>query len=154
MNDGSVRILLEGNRRVYQPGDVLSGEYQVDSLRWIEPAAVEVSVLWHTEGQGEEDLAVHYFERIDTLDQAGTDFRRPHRFSTSLPHSPLTYQGVIVKIHWCVRVRVFLPRGKELVGEAPFQLGTLPPARLATPSGALRRSDEELPTETDLGGGF
>jgi hypothetical protein len=154
MSDGSVRILLDGNRRIYQPGDVLSGEYQLDSLQWIEPTAVEVSVLWHTEGQGEEDLAVHFFERIDMLDQTGVDFRRPHRFTTSLPPSPLTYQGVIVKIRWCVRVRVFLPRGKELVGEAPFQLGTLPPARLATPSGIFRPSADEPPGESELGEGF
>jgi hypothetical protein len=150
MNEGSVRILLDGNRRIYQPGELLAGEYQVDSLRWIEPTAVEVSVLWHTEGQGEEDLAVHYFERIDTLEQPGIDFRRPRRFSTLLPPSPLSYQGVIVKIHWCVRVRVFLPRGKELVGEAPFQLGTLPPARLARPT-AIRQPVEEPSPEA---GGF
>lgn len=143
MNEGSVRILLDGNRRVYQPADVLSGEYQVESLRWIEPTAVEVSVLWYTEGQGDEDLAVHYFERIDTLEQTGIDFRRPRRFSTRLPYSPLSYQGVIVKIRWCVRVRVFLPRGKELMGEASFQLGNLPAARTSRPTAALREPLEQ-----------
>lgn len=144
MNEGSVRILLDGNRRVYQPGDVLAGEYQVESLRWIEPTAVEVSVLWYTEGQGEEDLAVHYFERIDALAQAGVDFRRPRRFNTRLPYSPLSYQGIIVKIRWCVRVRVFLQRGKELVGEVSFQLGNLPTAR---PAPIVRASDEQPPLE-------
>ena len=132
MNEGSVRVLLDGNRRVYQPGDLLSGEYQVHSLQRIDPTAVEISVLWHTEGQGDEDLAVHHFGRTDASAHPAIDFRRPQRFSTRLPPSPLSYQGVIVKIHWCVRVRVFLPRGKELVGEAPFQLGNLPAARLAT----------------------
>jgi hypothetical protein len=142
MNEGSVRILLDGNRRAYQPGDLLTGEYQVESLRWIQPAAVEVSVLWHTEGQGEEDLAVHHFERIDTIEQPNIDFRRPRRFSTRLPPSPLTYQGVIVKISWCVRVRVFLPRGKELMGEISFQLGTLPAARVARPAASVSQSGD------------
>jgi hypothetical protein len=131
MSEGSVRVLLDGNRRLYQPGDLLSGEYQINSLKWVGPTAVEMSVLWHTEGQGDEDLAVHYFERRDSAGQSGVDLRRPQRFSTRLPPSPLSYQGVIVKICWCVRVRVFLPRGKELVGEAPFQLGNLPAARIA-----------------------
>ena len=152
MTDGSVRILLDGNRRVYHPGDILAGEYQVESLRWIQPTAVEVSVLWHTEGQGEEDLAVHHFERIDTLQQQGIDFRRPRRFSTRLPASPLTYQGVIVKICWCVRVRVFLPRGKELVGEISFQLGTLPAARLARSAAPAQQPSAE--TAEEGGGGF
>lgn len=152
MNDGSVRILLDGNRRIYHPGDLLAGEYQIDSLRWIQPTAVEVSVLWHTEGQGEEDLAVHYFERINTFEQPNIDFRRPRRFSTPLPPSPLTYQGVIVKICWCVRVRVFLPRGKELMGELPFQLGTLPAARIARPTAPVQHLADER--DEDATGGF
>ncbi|HEX7375810.1 MAG TPA: hypothetical protein VF278_01795 [Pirellulales bacterium] len=151
MNEGSVRILLDGNRRVYQPGDVLSGEYQVESLRWIEPTAVELSVLWYTEGQGEEDLAVHYFERVDALAQASVDLRRPRRFNSRLPYSPLSYQGVIVKIRWCVRVRVFLRGGKELVGEIPFQLGNLPPARLAEAGVAREPVQQPAP---EPGGGF
>ena len=151
MSEGSVRILLDGNRRIYQPGDLLSGDYQVESLKWIEPTAVEISVLWHTEGQGDEDLAVHHFERIDTAAQPGIDFRRPQRFSTHLPASPLTYQGVIVKIRWCVRVRVFLPRGKELFGETSFQLGTLPAARLAAGHESFREPADE---EEEAAGGF
>jgi hypothetical protein len=148
MNEGSVRVLLDGNRRVYQPGDLLSGEYQVSSLKWIEPTAVEISVLWHTEGQGDEDLAVHHFERTNPAEKPGIDFRRPQRFSTRLPPSPLSYQGVIVKIRWCVRVRVFLPRGKELVGEAPFQLGNLPAARVARGAPAARELTPETEEET------
>lgn len=151
MSEGSVRILLDGNRRVYQPGDMLSGDYQVESLRWIEPTAVEVSVLWYTEGQGEEDLAVHYFERLDALAQSGVDLRRPRRFSTRLPFSPLSYQGVIVKIRWCVRVRVFLPHGKELVGEISFQLGNLPPARAAQAAASVREAVEQASPEPGAG---
>jgi hypothetical protein len=149
MNEGSVRVLLDGNRRVYEPGDLLSGEYQVQSLKPLDPTAVEISVLWHTEGQGDEDLAVHHFERTDTSENPGIDFRRPQRFSTHLPPSPLSYQGVIVKIRWCVRVRVFLPRGKELVGEAPFQLGSLPAARLTQSPSATRELVPEAEEQAD-----
>lgn len=133
MNEGSVRLLLDGNRRVYQPGEALAGEYRLDSLKTVEPAAVELSVLWHTEGQGDEDLAVHYFERLSAGEQPGVDLRRPRRFSTRLPLSPLSYQGEIVQIRWCVRVRFFLARGKELFAEAPFQLGLLPTRRTPKP---------------------
>jgi hypothetical protein len=48
------------------------------------------------------------------------------QFSTRLPNSPLSYDGRIVKIRWCVRVRVFLPRGVELVEDELFQLGCVP----------------------------
>lgn len=133
MSEGSVRLLLDGNRRIYQPGEMLAGECRLESLKLTEPSAVEISVLWHTEGQGDEDLAVHYFDRITAGEQPGVDLRRPRRFSTRLPASPLSYQGEIIKIRWCVRVRFFLPRGKELLGEAPFQLGLAPAPRAAKP---------------------
>lgn len=129
MNGATLRILLEGNRRVYQPGDLLRGEYQIDTLKLLQPAAVEISVLWYTEGQGDEDLAVHHFERLDAEDDPAIRSYRARRFETRLPTSPLSYQGLIVKIRWCVRVRVFLPQGKALMAEMPFQVGTVPPAR-------------------------
>ena len=59
------------------------------------------------------------------------DLRRPGRFSTTLPASPLSYDGVIVKIRWCVRVRVFPRQGKEVVGELPFVLGEIGGGRIS-----------------------
>ena len=35
----------------------------------------------------------------------------------------MSYEGQIIKLRWCVRVRVFPHRGKEVVGEKAFQLG-------------------------------
>lgn len=148
MNEASVRILLEGNRRLYQPGNLLSGSYHVDALKSNGPHAVEISVLWRTEGQGDEDLGVHHFERIDADDKK-IDFRQPQPFNTRLPASPLSYQGVIVKICWCVRVRAFLPRGKEVVVEVPFQLGSLPPVRLAKVTAAVPEPARETSAEKD-----
>ena len=88
-------------------------------------------MLWHTEGKGDEDMAVHEFWRRDADDGRPLDPRRPERFSTTLPNSPLSYDGQIVKVRWCVRVRVFPHRGKEIVGEKGFQLGDVPPSEPA-----------------------
>ena len=98
-----------------------------------EVRAVELSVLWHTEGKGDEDMSVHSFERIEPAGGECLDFRQPRRFASVLPNSPLSYEGVIVKIRWCVRVRVFLDRGKELSAEVPFQLGRVPHADKVMP---------------------
>lgn len=126
-----VTIHFDGNGRVYRPGEVLSGEYRVDGVGSDRIKAVEVSVLWFTEGKGDEDLAVHHFDRLEPADGAWTASPRRGRFETVLPASPLTYDGVIVKLRWCVRVRVFLERGKELVGQVPFKLGDLRAAKMA-----------------------
>ena len=129
MNDPMVTIRFDGNGRAYQPGETLSGEYRLESIRREDVKAVEVSVLWHTDGKGDEDLAVHDFRRLSAEDGDWIDARSPGRFSTVLPKSPLSYRGVIVKLRWCVRVRVFLARDREVVGELPFQLGDVPAAR-------------------------
>jgi hypothetical protein len=113
----------------YRPGESLSGEYWVESPDECKLKAVEVSVLWHTEGKGDEDMAVHEFWRRDEDDGFPVDLSRPERFTTVLPNSPLSYDGQIVKIRWCVRLRAFPFHGKEIFGERSFQLGAVPPPR-------------------------
>jgi hypothetical protein len=123
VNDPAVIIRLDGNGRTYAPGETLSGEYRLESVAREQIHAVEASVLWHSEGKGDEDLAVHEFWRRDAESGEFVDPRRPERFSTTLPLSPLTYDGQIIKIRWCVRVRVFLDRGHEIVAQKIFRLG-------------------------------
>jgi hypothetical protein len=111
---------------LYWPGETISGQYFVETPTPQELKAIELSVLWFTMGKGDEDLAVHYFQRETVDDQGLIDLIKPRRFATELPNSPLSYDGIIVKICWCVRVRVFLRRGRDVVAEQPFQFGFLP----------------------------
>ena len=126
------KILLDGNLRSYQPGQMLAGQFSLEDSSPGQVRACELSVLWHTEGKGDEDLSVHYFQRIEPAADESLDFRQPRRFSTLLPNSPLTYHGSIVKIVWCVRVRFFINRGKDVSLEVSFQLGALPRVELRT----------------------
>ena len=128
-----ISLRVRDQHRTFQPGDWLECEYAIDAPRAEEIQAVEASVLWHTEGKGDEDLAVHYFERHTRSSVDDGDLRRSRRFSAQLPNSPLSYLGVILKIRWCVRVRVFLRRGKEIAFEQPFQLGAVPSAKGTPP---------------------
>ncbi|HUG68231.1 MAG TPA: hypothetical protein VMM76_10795 [Pirellulaceae bacterium] len=116
-------------RRIYQPGDELECECQIDAVEAHEIQAVETSVLWYTEGKGDEDLGVHYFARRVPSDSEDRDLRPMHRFTTTLPNSPLSYSGKIVKVRWCARVRLFLKKGKELYLEQPFTLGNVATAQ-------------------------
>lgn len=133
MNDPAVIIRLDNNGRVYRPAEVLSGEYLLKSVTPGDVKAIEISVLWYTEGKGDEDLAVHAFWRLDAEDGDRIDPSRPEPFSTTLPQSPLSYDGVILKLRWCVRVRAFLQHGKEVVGQRAFRLGDVPAAKVSTP---------------------
>jgi hypothetical protein len=133
MNEPHVTIRFDGNGRIYRPGETLAGDYRLGAIDPEEVRAIEVSVLWHTEGKGDEDLAVHDFRRLAQENGDWIDPARPGRFGTKLPNSPLSYNGLIVKIRWCVRVRVFLSRGREVVGESPFRLGDVPSAKATAP---------------------
>ena len=122
----NVVVRFDADQRVHRPGETLSGEYWIESLGAEQVRAIEVSVLWHTEGKGDEDMAVHEFWRRDADDDHPIDPRRPERFSTMLPNSPLSYDGQIIKVRWCVRVRIFPIHGKEIVGDKQFHLGDVP----------------------------
>jgi hypothetical protein len=127
MTPAAVRLTLDSPTAHYQPGERLTGRFAMESSShaWGVRAA-ELSVLWYTAGTGEEDLAVHHFERLVDDAARPLDLRVPHRFSTVLPPSPLSYDGQILKICWCARLRLFLPQGQETLAEVPFRLGSVP----------------------------
>jgi hypothetical protein len=76
---------------------------------------------------------VHQFWRFSAEDGDFLDPDLPARFQTVLPNSPLSYEGQILKIRWCLRVRAFLQRGKEVIGQKAFRLGDVPPAKALMP---------------------
>jgi hypothetical protein len=78
-------------------------------------------------------LAVHFFERRVPADAEDGDLRRLHRFRATLPNSPLSYSGQIVKIRWCARVRAFLRGGKEAFFEQPFTVTAAAPTAATPP---------------------
>ena len=108
----------------FQPGEVMTCDYQIDAIEPEDLLAVEASVIWLTEGKGGEDMGVHYFERRVPSDAEG-DLRQWRRFQTKLPNSPLTYRGSIVQVGWCVRVRAILRYGKQALFEHAFRLGNV-----------------------------
>jgi hypothetical protein len=133
MSAPTIRITFDSPSGHFQPGDRLAGRYMVEGTKHRPARAVEVSVLWYTAGKGEEDMAVHHFERLVDEPARPLDLRVPRRFATVMPASPLSYDGVIVKVCWCVRVRVFLPHGQETVSEMAFRLGDVPAGEIQHP---------------------
>jgi hypothetical protein len=129
MTEPKISLRLIGDSRTFRPGECLSGEFFVDVADPLDVKGAELSVLWYTEGKGDEDMAVHFFQRIGNDNGQFVDLRRTQQFKTELPNSPLSYDGMILKIHWCVRLRIFLPRGREVVADQPFQLGAVPRIR-------------------------
>lgn len=126
MSEPLLSLCIAGARTAFAAGDELVAEYQLDAVDPAEIQAVEASVLWYTEGKGEEDMGVHFFERRLPADADDGDLRPMRRVRTRLPNSPLSYRGAILCIRWCVRLRLFLRRGRDFVLEQPFTLGSVP----------------------------
>ena len=117
-----ISIQIQRDRPSFEPGEVIECDYQIDAIPAEEIVAVEASVLWYTEGKGGEDMGIHYFERRLPADAEG-DLRQWRRFQTVLPNSPLTYEGSMIKVRWCVRVRAILKQGRQCCFEHAFRLG-------------------------------
>ena len=118
-------IRLVGLQPCYEPGESLEFEYRLGRSIAEKLSAIEASVVWYTEGKGTEDLGVHFFQRVSGPTIAQRDWQKPQEIQSKLPASPLTYEGKLIKIRWCVRVRAYLNDGTELVAQQPFYLGSL-----------------------------
>lgn len=106
-----------------EPGDTLDFEFSIHRVPAESIDGLEASVLWSTEGKGSEDIGVHFFERLSGTQLSQTPLQTPRQMSTKLPHCPLSYEGRLMKIRWCVRLRLFLKGGREIIAEQPFYLG-------------------------------
>ena len=124
-----VEVQFDRPHRQHEPRDQLAVRYRIEGCDGERIHAIEHAVLWYTEGKGEEDMGVHFFQRITDRSMM-PPAAMTGVFSTPLPQSPLTYEGVIVKVRWCVRVRLFFEPSRDIVSEHVFALGRIPPARI------------------------
>lgn len=127
MLSGYVR--LDRINATYDAGEEMVGQCVLPIDLRDEVESVEISVLWTTEGKGDEDQGVH--QTISWRLEGGEPSERS--FSLRLPSSPLSYDGVIVKIAWCVRTMLFFKNGATQVHDLPFRLGHVSMSSSMTP---------------------
>lgn len=124
-------IRLDRSRGRYAPGDPLCAEASIHNPDGAPVSGYELSVLWRTVGKGEEDLAVVAFRRGVLPGDASHGAGEPLRIEASLPESPLSYDGLILRVQWLVRLRLLMPRLRDLVFDEPFRIGAV-----SAPAGA------------------
>ena len=128
-------LWVDRGSATYSPKEIITGQYNLSS--WLEHGleAIELTLLWYTAGQGEEDFCVHFYDRFEEegLPRASNPVGR---FAVTLPASPPSYQGQIVKVCWAVRLRGFFKGVRQRVVEAPFMLlGSELPSQASTLEG-------------------
>ncbi len=107
---------------VYQAGGELVAKWRVRRVSIDDLQSIEVSVLWHTEGKGDEDLHVHHFYRIVESQIRRIGLADEQSIRCVLPASPLSYHGHLITVRWCIRMRLFLSDGRKIMAEQPFHL--------------------------------
>jgi hypothetical protein len=127
-----VVIELDEQPDSFRPGQAISGRYRLNvSESMPEVLALEWSILWATEGTGDEDQGVHAMALVEPEGFEGVSMPNQWReFEAILPGSPLSYDGLLVKVIWRVRVRAVVGKDPEWLGEVPFRLGNVDRARL------------------------
>ena len=121
--EGSSPILTKlcGLRPSYRPQETMSFDVVLNSGA-ADCNAVEVSVIWFTQGKGTEDMEVHFFRRLSGTQLSEAVSQGKLHFETTLPDGPLSYRGRMIKIHWAARVRLYLSNGEESHIDRPFLL--------------------------------
>jgi hypothetical protein len=130
MSVPGVIVLLDRLQHVFRPGERLTGRYQVVGVGPADLKAVEVCVHWFTDGKGNADVGVHHYEKRGD-DDLGT--APEGTFAATLPEGPWSYDGLVVKVVWCVQVRATPRAGEPAEGIAYFGLGTADRAVEALP---------------------
>ncbi|MFQ5611575.1 MAG: hypothetical protein ACE5H9_05525 [Anaerolineae bacterium] len=118
--DTDIQIVFDAERPVYEAGETIAGRIEFGTYPSLAVKQVEVSVLWHTMGKGDEDSGVILFETFLQDGELSASTVLP--FGVQLPPLPVSYDGVLLKIHWLVRVRVFPRRGPSFGSETRFQV--------------------------------
>ncbi|TWU27095.1 hypothetical protein Pla52o_09550 [Novipirellula galeiformis] len=106
----------------YEVGDALTARWRISRVPLEQLQGLEISVLWHTEGKGDEDLHVHHFHRLDENQLRQSGLIGSQSVSCKLPFTPLSYHGHLIRLRWCIRLRLFVAGARETVTEQPFHL--------------------------------
>jgi len=126
MSAESIRIRIKeaaGSLR-FAPGDQIEGSVEIFPNNTINCQAVEISVLWYTEGKGRRNEGIVETQRFDVR-QIDPQQGFNEQFRVTLPSTPWSYAGHFINIIWAVHVKIDIPMAPDFNQETRFLL--LPP---------------------------
>lgn len=79
----------------FQPGESIVGSLTWDKLDGI--TAIDVRLIWFTEGKGTRDVLVAEVDRVASPKQSGS-----HRFKFLGPKWPHSFSGQLISLRWAI----------------------------------------------------
>lgn len=114
-----IGVELEGGRDTFLPGEEVSGLVRLSMPDGsVKCRKVTARLQWKTSGKGDtdkggsEEVEIHPGPLLEGL--VSVPFR------LQIPLSPSSYNGILIKVSWCVYVRVDQPWAKDGTLEHPF----------------------------------
>ena len=126
MSKCNISIDLDaGERRIFSPGEAITGTVHVHANDDCECKALLVGCLWKTHGRGDNTQGQPDEQQVFSgAWTQGSDYSYP--FELSAPNGPNTYHGHLLNLDWYARARVDVPWGIDPVDEEDFLLVTGP----------------------------
>ena len=145
----AVNVSLCREDATYECGESLAVSWHVSRITLDKLQSIELSVLWHSMGKGDEDLRVHHFVRLDEDHIRRLGLADDQALTCDLPMTPLSYYGRLINLRWCIRLRLFMTDGREIVTEQPFHLVSHGARERGDAVRSLQRPDtsQQQPTE-------
>jgi len=116
-------ITITVDRQSYAPGGNVTGLVRIETPDALKINKVDVMLEWKTSGKGDKDSAQIDVQEIVKGGQIDGLVEVP--YSLMLPAAPCSYHGRLIKIEWCVKVRIDRPWAFDIYGEWPFVVSTL-----------------------------
>ncbi len=113
-----IRIKEEGSLR-FPPGELIEGLVEIFPETMMRCRAVDISVLWYTEGKGRRDEGIVQSWHYD-VEQIGPGQSFSEGFSATLPSAPWSYAGHFINIVWVIHVKIDIPMSADMNREARF----------------------------------
>ncbi len=92
----SIRIHLKGGV-AYEPGSEVRGRVEWQAEAGERPKAVLISLLWHTEGKGTEDVEI-----LEQIEVEHPPVIGDRDFTFRLPDFPWSFSGTLLSLIWAV----------------------------------------------------
>ena len=115
----SLQLQTDGGQTHFQPGSRLSGKvsWQLEAP----PTAIELELVWNTQGKGSTDTQI-----VDSMRFETPPAEAERTFSFELPASPYSFSGKLVSLVWSLRVTAYPSRDwAELALTVSPQLGEI-----------------------------
>jgi hypothetical protein len=121
MKTCKLRILFDKANRTYAPGESIRGSVEVITSADVTCKALRLTREWRTRGKGNKEkgktATITLFEGRWRPGETAS-----YTFSIDVPDGPLTYNGRVMNVDWCLRARAHIPWAIDSKAEEIFQV--------------------------------